>query len=121
MPLLDALEPFKKVMNHHKYVNNYDYNKSILLVNQVPHHDNGFLLLTENKSLVSPVSVVYYEYYSTEQDLAFQLELHRSKIQCVVASVGNIPGSIPFGQAQHPEVWDYADGVDTMQFLQLLS
>ncbi|QHT72184.1 acyl-CoA reductase [Rhodocytophaga rosea] len=120
-PLLDALAPFKNVMNHNKYVNNYDYNKSILLVNQVPHYDNGFLLLTENTSLVSPVSVVYYEYYTNAQDLAFQLELHRSKIQCVVTGNENIPGSIPFGQAQHPQVWDYADGVDTMQFLQSLS
>jgi hypothetical protein len=120
-PLLDALVPFKKVMDHHKYVNNYDYNKSILLVNQVPHYDNSFLLLTENKALVSPVSVVYFEYYSNAQDLAFQLELHRHKIQCVVAGDGNIPGSIPFGQAQHPDVWEYADGVDTMQFLGSLS
>ena len=120
-PFLDAIAPFKKVMDHNKYINNYDYNKSILLVNQVPHHDNAFLLLTENKALVSPVSMVYYEYYATEQDLAFQLELQRDKIQCVVAGDENIPGSIPFGQAQHPQVWDYADGVDTMQFLQSLS
>ena len=35
----------------------------------------------------------------------------------VVSAGGRYPGSVPFGQAQFPGVADYADGIDTMEFL----
>lgn len=114
------IELYKNVLDHHKYLNNYDYNKSIYLVNRVPHQDNGFLLLTENAALVSPVSVVYFEQYDSEEALALKIHENRSKIQCVVSKDGWYPGSISFGQAQSPEVSEYADRVDTMQFLTTL-
>lgn len=114
------IELYKNVLDHHKYLNNYDYNKSIYLVNRVPHQDNGFLLLTENAALVSPVSVVYSEQYDSEEALALKIHENRSKIQCVVSKDGWYPGSISFGQAQSPEVSEYADRVDTMQFLTTL-
>jgi len=107
--LLDLWEQFKDVSDHHKYVNNYDYNKSILLVNRVQHFDNGFVLLTENQALVSPISVVYYEV--GEPDVSSE------KIQCIAGSGDNM---IPFGKTQEPELTDYADRVDTMKFLTAL-
>jgi hypothetical protein len=116
-PLLDELQSWDKVLNHHKYQNNYDYNKSILLVNRVPHFDTGFLLLTENKPLVSPISVLHYGTYSNEADLAAQLAAVAPQTQCIVSDKGWFAGSFGFGQAQHPTVSDYADGVDTMAFL----
>ena len=116
-PLLDSLEPWHHIPNHHKYQNNYDYNKSILLVNGVPHLDTGFLLLTESTQLVSPISVMHYSFYSSEVDLVNQLTDVAAQTQCIVASRGQWPGSFPFGQAQRPSVTDYADGVDTMAFL----
>jgi len=64
MDLLDSLESFSWVGNHHKYFNNYEYNKSIYLVNRTPHLDNGFLLLKESTDLVSPIGVLFYEIYS---------------------------------------------------------
>ena len=63
-PLLRTLEPQVSVyLNNHKYQNNYDYNKSIYLINAVPHLDNGYLLVTQSDALVSPISVLYYQTY----------------------------------------------------------
>lgn len=111
-PIMELWDDFRDVANHHKYVNNYDYNKSILLVNRTHFYDNGFVLITESQALVSPISVVYYETYDGKPGL------HSEKIQCVATSTGWYPGSVPFGTTQEPELWDYADGVDTMKFLQ---
>ncbi|MFB9863850.1 acyl-CoA reductase [Rufibacter immobilis] len=119
-PFFEALEYKKEVVNHHKYQNNYDYNKSIYLVNGVPHLDNGFLMVTESKQLVSPISVLFYETYATKQDLAQKLEGVQEKLQCVVSKEGDWENSFSFGQAQCPAVSDYADGIDTMEFLKKL-
>ncbi|MDZ7897910.1 MAG: acyl-CoA reductase [Arcicella sp.] len=115
--LLDAIEPLGDIFYHHKYKNNYDYNKSIYLVNMVHHLDNGFLLLAENESLVSPISVVYFSAYKNESDLKEQIEANTDKIQCIVSKNGWFGKSQNFGDAQKPKLWDYADGVDTMAFL----
>ncbi len=120
--LLDAIQSFEWVANHHKYFNNYEYNKSIYLVNGTPHLDNGFLLLKESADLVSPIGVLFYEIYEDELELQTKLSALASQIQCVVGNSSQvIPGIIPFGQTQCPAPWDYADGVDTLQFLSRLS
>ena len=116
--LLDAWQPYLNVLHHHKYHNNYDYQKSILLVNKVPFLDSGFILLQESEKLVSPISVLFYEYYNDEGDLALKLNESRDKIQCVVGRATE--DAIPFGQAQSPSLWDYADQVDTLKFLEQL-
>ena len=116
--LLDALESYSWVGNHHKYFNNYEYNKSIYLVNRTTHLDNGFLLLRESSDLVSPIGVLFYEIYADQQELKAKLKELDAKIQCVVGNqTMELPGIIPFGQTQCPQPWDYADGVDTLQFL----
>jgi len=116
IPLLDNLESFQPIIHHHKYANNYDYQKSIMLVNQTHFYDTGYLMLTENQNLVSPISVVYYESYKDQNDLSSKLKSHQ-KIQCIVSAKGWYKKSIPFGDAQFPEVNDYADGIDTLFFL----
>ncbi|NML63981.1 acyl-CoA reductase [Hymenobacter sp. RP-2-7] len=117
VPLLNALQVCAHVLDHHKYQNNYDYNKSILLVNAVPHYDTGFLLLTERTAVVSPISVVHYSQYASEVDLLDQLTGVAAQTQCLVSAGGRFAGSVPFGRAQAPSVADYADGIDTMEFL----
>jgi hypothetical protein len=106
--MLKLWDVYRDVSNHHKYVNNYDYNKSILLLNRTPFLDNEFVLLTENSALVSPISVVFY---------ATSADLSSDKIQCIVGSGDHY---IPFGKTQEPELTDYADNVDTMKFLTAL-
>jgi hypothetical protein len=88
------------------------------LVNRTPHLDNGFLLLKESTELVSPIGVLFYEIFSEAQQLKAKLKDLDAKIQCVVGNpVMDLAGIIPFGQTQCPQPWDYADGVDTLQFL----
>ncbi len=115
--LLSRWVAYKDIIHHHKYCNNYDYQKSILLVNLIPFLDNGFILLQENEKLVSPISVLYYEYYTDQADLEKKLIENKEKIQCIV---GAGKPALPFGSAQYPEVWDYADNVDTLKFLETL-
>ncbi|MFY0592303.1 acyl-CoA reductase [Roseivirga sp.] len=114
---IKALEVYEPVINHHKFRNNYDYNKSIYLVNRENHLDSGFFLMRESNDLVSPISVLYYEFYNSEAELALKLSSYTEKIQCMVSSKGWYEGSIAFGEAQCPALWDYADGVDTLEFL----
>lgn len=115
--LFESWDSYKGIIEHHKYANNYDYQKSILLVNKVAHLDNGFVLISQNEQLVSPISVVYFETYTTQSDLKKKIKLQQNKIQCIVSANGWFDGSVPFGKAQTPELWDYADGIDTMKFL----
>lgn len=117
--LINAWDIYVDIIHHHKYHNNYDYQKSILLVNKLPFYDSGFVILQENEKLVSPISVVYLERYSNEDQLATRLYSVSEKIQCVVGK--HQPAEIPFGQAQEPEIWDYADKVDTLKFLENLN
>lgn len=114
----EAIEPqHDYYFNHHKYFNNYEYNKSVYLINQEPHFDNGFLMTRETESLVSPISVLFYEQYTSGPHLAELLATNEDKIQCIVSQKGSYPNSLPFGQAQSPTLFDYADGVDIMAFL----
>ena len=114
-----SIEGYKNVINHSKYVNNYDYNKSIYLVNKVVHLDNGFLLLKEDIAYSSPISVLYYEEYKDTGVMYNTIQANQEQIQCVVSIDKKITHCIPPGQSQMPELWDYADGVDTIKFIQL--
>ncbi len=115
----ESIESFNPIINHHKYNNNYDYNKSIYLVNKVPHLDNGFLLLTQNNALYSPLAALYYQTYSNLNDVENLLSQVAQSIQVVVSNVklSTNVAVVIFGESQNPKLWDYADGVDTMEFL----
>lgn len=116
--LIKAWDIYVDILHHHKYHNNYDYQKSILLVNKIPFYDSGFVILHENEKLVSPISVVYFERYQSKRQLAEKLASLSDKIQCIV---GKDQDYVGFGQAQSPELWDYADRVDTLKFLEALT
>jgi hypothetical protein len=105
------------VLQNNKYANNYEYNKTIYLMNGVPLLENGFLLLKEDSGLASPVAVLYYEYYKNKAELAEKLLRDKPAIQCIVTRAEGIRNATAFGQTQHPELWDYSDGIDTLRFL----
>jgi len=115
--LLNHFNSYGDLVHHSKYNNNYFYNKSIFLVNQDKHLDNGFTLFIESEKLVSPISVIFYEFYEDIDVLKNKLDLVKSKIQCIVTNSKNFENAISFGEAQKPEVWDYADNIDTLKFL----
>jgi len=108
-------ESFREIIHHHKYCNNYDYQKTVLLMKGRPFLDNGFVMLLEEQKLVSPIASVYYEYYEDRKSLDASLLTVSGKIQCVVENTAYNERS--FGRAQFPVPWDYADQVDTIKFL----
>jgi hypothetical protein len=116
IPLFNVLTQVDWVLDHTKYSNNYQYHKTLLLLNQVPHFDLGNLIVSENESLVSPVGVLHIHRYASQNDLEVWLDQHKEKIQCVVGTQ-----HIPFGHAQSPALDDFADGVNTYEFLVNLS
>ena len=105
-------EKHSHIICHKKYANNYDFNKAVFLVNKEKFHDIGYLLLKENIGLASPVSVLYYEYYKEQTAVSQLIEIQKENIQCIVGR-----NWVPFGDAQSPHLWDYADGTDTLEFL----
>ena len=114
-PLFDELTKETWVLDHSKYSNNFQYHRTLFLLNQVPHFDLGNLLVTENNDLVSPVGVLYVHRYADEASLLAWIQEREEKIQCKVGL------EIGFGQSQHPALDDFADGIDTYDFLINLS
>jgi len=115
--ILDSFNDYAYLYNHNKYANNYDYQKAVFLVNKIKHLDSGFLLLKEDTGYSSPIGVLYYERYDSPENLRKRLHDDSELIQCVVASDKIADSAVPFGRSQHPELWDYADNVDTIKFL----
>ncbi len=111
VPLLNALKQYDYYFEYHKYKNNYDYQLALLMMARKFYMTEGSIVLAEDTNLFSPVSQLNYEYYTQKSDLLETLQANES-IQCIV---GN--GFIDFGCAQTPSLTNYADGVDTMQFL----
>jgi hypothetical protein len=115
-PFFKAMYEYRDVIYYEKYSNNYDYNKAVFLMSNFKLLDNEFLTLKEDKSYASPISSVFYERYENIEFIKKQLENDAEQIQCIV-SKDVIEKSIPLGKTQQPELWDYADNVDTLKFL----
>lgn len=117
--LFEPLEKYQEIINHFKYNNNYDYNKSIYLVNGVKHLDNGFLLVKEDPAFTSPLAVLFYEEYDSIHEIETLINEQEEKIQCVVSdlTLAIHKEIVGFGQSQCPKLWDYADNVNTIDFL----
>ena len=104
------------IINQHKYANNYDYNKAVYIMSEFDLLENGFLMIKEDTSYSSPIATLFYEYYNDLDTLKLQLKDNENNIQCIV-SKGIMEDDVAFGQTQHPQLWDYADNVDTIAFL----
>lgn len=112
----DAIRPFEDIVGLPKYAHNYDYNKAVYLMSEFAILDNGFMLLKEDENYGSPIGTLFYQYYDSKEDLKVTLKEDAGELQCVVAR-GLIPDEIPFGKTQLPSLTDYADGIDTVEFL----
>ncbi|MGK6353230.1 acyl-CoA reductase [Parapedobacter sp. DT-150] len=115
----EGIASFADVINHHKYANNYDYNKSIYLINGDLHYDNGFLLVKPDERTASPLATLYLETYDDFGSLADRLTGLAPQLQCVASAeqLGISTPVVGFGQTQQPALDDYADGVNTLDFL----
>ena len=117
-PLLEALHEYREYVQHDKYKNNFDYNYALLILNREQYMANGCIKKKKKPSLQSRIASLHYEYYDGMEAIAQEIEQRKEEIQVVVARPGLLrQATVPFGKAQQPELWDYADGVDTLAFL----
>ncbi|QNK77821.1 acyl-CoA reductase [Winogradskyella sp. PAMC22761] len=112
----NAVYKWNAIINESKYANNYDYNKAVYLMSEFNMLENGFLMIKEDESYASPIATMFYEYYDSNDTLLQKLKTDSDKIQCVV-SRSFVDKTIQFGKTQTPQLWDYADGEDTIEFL----
>jgi len=110
--LFEAIVNYGEIVNHHKYANNYDYNRTIYMMNSIPFLDNNFCIFKEDEGLFSPLSVFFYQRYDSMEEVTQFLETNKDSIQTVVGA-----GFQALGKAQLPAIDDYADGIDTMEWL----
>lgn len=119
--LFETWADYSDIINHHKYANNYDYNRAIYLLNGEEFWDNNFVMLKESDQVFSPLSVVHFRRYEDLQEVKEILNKNQEHIQAVIAAEGlGLENSVGYGKAQCPGLSTYADGVDTMAFLQRL-
>ncbi|MDN3666168.1 acyl-CoA reductase [Algibacter miyuki] len=114
--LFEGVYHWHPIMDKAKYANNYDYNKAVYLMSEFDMLENGFFMIKEDKSFASPIATLFYEYYDSTEALNKKLTEDADKIQCIVAN-GFTENEIAFGATQKPELWDYADSVDSVEFL----
>jgi len=116
--IMEAFEDWKEWVLHNKYKNNFDYNYAIYLLNKVKFFTNGSLITLENESIYSRISCLHFSYYDGIEQIQTELTSLQDELQCIVSNV-EFPKlqTVEFGATQAPELWDYADGVDTMEFL----
>jgi hypothetical protein len=108
------------VGNHHKYRNNYDYQKSILLINNTPFIDSRNIMLVGSDAVQSPLGVLHYREYDHIDEVKDFVRINADMLQCVVCNNAIAAGTVVFGKTQQPALWDYADGIDTIEFLMKL-
>ncbi|MFT4598041.1 MAG: hypothetical protein ACJAR8_001561 [Bacteroidia bacterium] len=117
--VLDNFMQYADLSNHNKFANNYTYHKALLLMNTEQHLDTGFLLPKERLELNAPLACINYAFYESDTEIESFIQENESKIQCVVGNYSKLD-TIPFGKSQRPDLQDYADNVNTLDFLQNL-
>jgi hypothetical protein len=110
-----ALYDYKEIIQHNAYANNYDYNKAVYLMQEQELLENGFMMFKKDEGLNSPIACVHYSTYKNFKELKQRLNKQEEHIQCVVSR--SLENSLSFGQTQYPRLGDYADHVDTVDFL----
>ena len=114
--LFNAFFRHKEVVNHNKYVNNFDYNKAVYLMSKEKFIENGFIILKEESKLGSPIGCLFYEFYNDKKEITKLINNNSDSIQCIVSNI-NFNTNIKFGQTQCPNISEYADNNDTIKFL----
>jgi hypothetical protein len=112
----NAIYNWHPIMNSAKYANNYDYNKAVYLMSEFDLLENGFLMLKKDEHYASPIATLFYEFYEDIEQLKLKIQNDSEQIQCVV-SKDFLHNEVNFGTTQLPNLGDYADQKDTVDFL----
>ena len=114
--LKNKFNKYNYIINHNKYSNNYNYQKTIKIMNNEVFTDCNYFLMSQSKEINPPISVIYYDYYDDLSQVCDLIKEKRNQIQCIVTNL-QINNSIRFGEAQDPKLDQYADNLDTINFL----
>ncbi|MBO7570559.1 MAG: hypothetical protein J6T48_00230 [Bacteroidales bacterium] len=116
-PMGEAFQKYADIINHNKYNNNYSYQYAVMGMNKIEHVNFGHLLLTEKKDMNSPIGVLHFEYYDSIDKVVNELEMQSDRIQCIVAKNKIFKNCIGFGETQKPNIYNFADNIDTIKFI----
>ena len=114
--LKNKFDKYSYIINHNKYSNNYNYQKTIKIMNNEVFTDCDYFLMSQSKEINPPISVIYYDYYDDLTQVCDLIKEKRNQIQCIVTNL-QIDNSTGFGDAQDPKLDQYADNTDTINFL----
>ena len=114
--LKNKFSKYNCIINHNKYSNNYNYQKTIKIMNNEVYTDCDYFLMSQSEEINPPISIIYYDYYDDLSQVSDLIKENRNQIQCIVTNL-QIENSIRFGEAQNPKLDQYPDNVDTIKFL----
>ena len=115
--MIETFETYRHYADHNQWANNYEYQRALHLIDQIPHLDTGFLILREENSFASPISVINYQRTGNTSEALEIAGREIEKLQCLAGKPGLAENIIPFGKTQEPDLDEYADNTDTMEFL----
>lgn len=100
-------------IDHPFFTNSYIQNRAVLKMTGAEFLDGNYYLLRKSDDLFAPMAMVHYSTYENRCEVDELLSTNAPMIQCVVSC-----DHTAFGRAQQPQLLDYADGMDTIEFLQ---
>ena len=115
-PLIKAAKRYRHLMDNNHYKSNLDYHKALLMLNAVPFVDGDFWVLKADEPIPSPVSVTNYGSYGSLDEVCEYIAANAAEIDSVVSDM-ELPSAVHIGKANKTELWDYPQGIDTMEFL----
>lgn len=115
--LLKKISSTPMLQNHPGYRNSLKQQKAIFEMNDIPYIDAGDIIFTESRQLKANIGVIHYNVYQNTNEIKSFIKENSKKIQCVISNDHLITSALRFGESQFPQLWDYADNVDTLNFL----
>lgn len=121
-PMMELFrEHWAGISDHVKYRNNYEYNLACSMLENKKLIVGDHVLLFEEPGFISRIACLHYSHYRNIADVISIVNQKSEELQCVVSSIIKTDEvqaqEVGFGKAQQPGLMDYADGVDTMDFL----
>ncbi|MDR2383707.1 MAG: hypothetical protein LBD76_07495 [Prevotellaceae bacterium] len=113
----NAMEKYADVMCHQGYNDCFRYQKAISALSGEYYLNNGFVIIRRNNPAFSSIAAINYAVYENIEQVKTFLDEQNDTIQCIVSKTACAENPVYFGHTQKPELTDYADGIDTVNFL----
>ncbi|MEI8204455.1 MAG: acyl-CoA reductase [Bacteroidota bacterium] len=114
--MINSLKQYEFINEHKKYNSNYLFQKNILKMHQIQIIDTGFSIFRNHRDLHSPLGIIHFEYYTSTEEIKEYIRQNNENIQCIISNFNSL-GNTQIGESQSPKLWDYADGIDTIEFI----